>query len=175
MELRHDLDAIAHRFTDLAKRGESNLEILSRQQTAVRALGERVERPDFHRGVALREQALGELVGAMYERYLVVIRPFRLQSGISCGDTATGNGTRVVVVARARVVCADTFTAGAAEQLRDRLIESLPEDVPQSDVDHRGGAYFGAAAREAEVTRHQMAVVRLDLQRILAQQIRRAE
>jgi hypothetical protein len=116
-----------------------------------------------------------ELVRAMHECNLIVIRTFGLRRGIAHRDTAPRDGARVVVVARARVVCADTFAAGTAEELRDRLVRGLPEDVPQSDVDHRRRAYFRAAAREAEVARHQMAVVRLDLQRILAQEIRRSE
>jgi hypothetical protein len=173
VELGHDLDAIADRRADLAVRLEPDLQIFRRQQTAVGSLGERIERPDLHRRVAFRQQALREFVRALHERDLIVVRTFRTGRRVARRDAPARHRTRVVVVARTGVVRANPLPALSAQQLADRLIHRLAEDVPKRDVDHGCRSNLGAAARESQIAAHELPAVRLDRERILAEQIRR--
>ena len=123
VELGHDLDAIAHRLADLAKRLQRRpRDLRAEQETAVAALGERIEGPDLHRGVAFGQQALRQLVGAMHECDLIVVRPFgTLVARRSALTLRRATRAGVVVVAGAGVVGADAIAALPAQQLADRL------------------------------------------------------
>ena len=170
VELRHHLDAIADRLADLAPGRQPELQIRPGEQAARRALGQRIERPDLHRAEALGQQALGQLVGALGEGDLVIIGTLR---AVVRADLPARDRAGVVVVARAGVVGADAIAARPAQQLMDRLLHRLAEDVPQGEIDHRRRAHLGAGAGEAQVAVHQLAIVQLDRQRVLAQQVRR--
>ena len=111
-----------------------------------------------------------QLVGAVGEGDLVVVGAF---GPVVRADLAARDGARVVVVAGAGVVGADAVATGPAQQLIDRLAHGLAEDVPQRHVDDGGRTDLRARAGEAEIARHQVLVVELDGECILAQQIGR--
>ena len=175
VELDVDVHVVADRPPDLLERGERLFQVRGRDPRPVRGLRVLVERPDLHAGVALALQRERQLVGAVEEGVEVLVRP----AGRRCSGQAPVRGRlhRLrphVAITGTGVVDADPVAAFAAEQLIERLPRRLAEEVPQRDVDRRGGADLDADRLEPEVPLEEVPAVALDLERVLAEEIRRA-
>ncbi len=137
---------------------------------AVAGFGGRIERPDLHGGHAFGQQRLRQFVGMVQEALQVLVRPGvvpqapvrRRLVGVAAD----------VLVAGAGVVDADRVAALAAQRRVHGHAGRLAEHVPQRDVDGRVAARLDAGAAPAEIA-GQVAVARLDGQRVLPHQARR--
>src|SRR6266850_7560678 len=131
-----------------------------------------VERPDLHRGDALLEKRLRELVGAVQERVEVLVRTF----GSAQAPVRAGLLTRVadIAIAGAGVVGADRVAARAPKDLVERLVAELAVEVPERNVERGHSTRLDPRAAKAEIAR-KAARQALDLQRVLAEHPRRNE
>src|SRR5918998_2466964 len=131
-------------------------------------LGVGVERPDLHAGYALREQVLGELVGAVQEGVEVLVGAFGFRE-----PPVAHLLPRLlahVAVAGAGVVGADPLPTGSAQELVDGLTRSLAEEIPQRYVQGRVAPRLGPAAAIAEVA-VELAGVPVDVEGVLPEQV----
>src|SRR5918998_1335422 len=131
-------------------------------------LGVGVERPDLHAGYALREQVLGEFVGAVQKGVEVFVGTF----GFREPPVAHLLPRRLahVAVAGAGVVGADPLPTGSAQELVDGLTRSLAEEIPQRYVQGRVAPRLGPAATISEVA-VELAGVPVDVEGVLPEQV----
>jgi hypothetical protein len=169
MQLRHDVDAVADRLADSLERLERAAQVGGRDVLAAGLLGGIVERPDLHRANAHVEQALRHLLRPREEALQVLVLAL-LSVQPEVGRALHRSGLHVAV-AGAGVVGPHGFPHPAAEQPAKRQADRLAEDVPEGEVDGRAAAHLGAAAGKAEVA-HQVALMALDVPRVLPQQVR---
>ncbi len=133
----------------------------------MRGLGRVVERPDLHGVDALLEQRERKLVGAIEEGVeVLVLALLRVEAEVGRALRRLGLD---VGVAGAGVVDLDPVAHAAAEQVAERQVRRLAEDVPQRDVDGRAAAHLGARRGKADVAR-EGALDALDVARVAAQE-----
>ncbi|CCF21430.1 protein of unknown function [Pseudorhizobium banfieldiae] len=164
VKLHHDVDLIADSLADLFERLEGELQVRHRDILAARLFCGCIEGPDLHRGYAVREQRFRQLVGAVQEAVQVVV-------GGASGEAVVCGRLACILLdvfsAGAGVVGADLFAAEATEQLGDRLVRHLAEDIPKCDVKGRIPSDLCAGRPEAEIA-HQFVRQEIDLQRVAA-------
>ena len=179
MHLDHDVHLRADGRADLLERFQPFPDLVGRDVVTATGHRVRIEGPDLHPADALLEQAVGELVGPVDERLEVLVgtwgdpaRPAPLPDRGAI-RRHEGFGVRSsVVVPRARVVDADPVATRSTEQLVDRLARRLAEDVPQGDVDGRVAPGLRARATVAHEQVVERSGVTIDLEGILAEQVR---
>src|SRR5512145_218047 len=112
-----------------------------------------------------------ELVGAMQESVEILVRPlgFPIEPPVL---RALAAGGADVAVAGASIVGADRIAARTAQHLVERLVAHFAVQIPERDVERRGGARLNARAAPAEVA-GEAARERLHLERIASQHARR--
>ena len=168
MQLGHDVHRRADCRTNLPERLERAIEVGRADVVPEARLGVRVERPDLHPGDALGEEVAGKLVRSVEERVEIFVRAL----GLGARESPVHDGLAALVadvaVAGARVVRADRIAARAAEDPVQRLPDRLAAEVPQRDVDRRGGTHLRAATRGSDVAA-QRARMRFDLARVLTE------
>ena len=151
-------------LADLAERLQRPVEVGAGDVVAARGLGRRVERPDLHAGDALLQQRERHLVGAVQEAFQVLVG-----AGVVAQAPVLDllqAGVADVLVAGAGVVGADALAGAAAQELDHGLVGGLAPQVPERDVDRRGGAGLDAGRAEAQIAvelgRDQVDRVRVD-------------
>ena len=87
------------------------------------------------------------------------------------GQPLAGPGA-YVAVAGAGVVHPDPLAATPSEELVERPVDRLAEEIPECEFNRRVSARLDPAAAKAEVTDHGPGVA-IDLERVLPQQVRR--
>ena len=167
MELDHDVHAVADRRADLAERLQAFLQVRPRDVLPVARFGERIERPDLHAGDSLLEERLRQLVGVVQERVEVFIRSLRFPVEAPV-LRALSAGAAHIAVTGAGVVGAHSSAAGAAENLVQGLVAHLAVQVPEREIERRGGAGFDPGAAPAEIA-GEAARQRLDLEGVAAE------
>jgi hypothetical protein len=110
------------------------------------------KRPDLHPGDALLEQAVRELVPAVQEGIEILIWALGAPGGQAPVFGQLADVPAHVAIARAGVVDADAGAREAAQELVNRLVRGLAEDVPNRNVERREAAHLGAAPGEADVS-----------------------
>jgi hypothetical protein len=108
---------------------------------------------------------VSEFVGAMQERIEVLVLAFGRVEPEVVG--ALRRQRLHVGRAGARVVDPDLLAHTTAEEIAQRQVGRLPEDVPQRDVDRSAPAHFGAGADEADIA-DQVRLLRLDITGVFA-------
>ena len=170
VQLDHDVHGRADGAADLAERLQAAVQVPRCDVGAAARLGVRIEWPDLHGRDVLAQQVGRELVGPGEEGVEVLIGALRAAQA-PVVDALLGL-LADVPVARTGVVDGDVVPARAAKKLVQWPARGVPQDVPQCDV-HRGApARLCAAARIADVARERRGVP-LDVERVLAEQVRR--
>src|SRR6185312_741122 len=132
----HDVHAIAHTLADLFKGLEADAQLLTRDIAAARLAGRHVEWPDLHCRDATLEQTLRKRLGAMSKSIQILVRSFAgVRAPVRQRSEIAGAH---VAVTSAGVVDAQAIEAASAEQLMNRLIATLAEEVPEGEVEGRG-------------------------------------
>ena len=111
------------------------VEIAIGDVNAAARLGIRIERPDLHAGDPLLHQADGELIGAVEKPVEILVRSFVL--GVTDAPVVDGLSRFVtdIAIARTGVIGANHVLRFSAEELVDRLIGNLAEQVPKRDIE----------------------------------------
>ena len=118
----HDIDTVSDCRTDLAERFYAGLDFLRRDVTTVGSYGERIERPNLHRGDAHIEQRLRELRWPSDEGDLVLVRSRGGFIAAVHTHQAPAAPCLVVGVAGTGVIDADLLTREATQQLVHRTV-----------------------------------------------------
>ena len=171
VHLDKEIDLVADPLANLLEWGHALLQVSGRDIVAAGRIGRMVERPDLHAGIALGDQALGEVVGAIEERVEILVRSFILFEAPVVG--APVRPCPNVAVAGTGVVDANPVAAFASEQLIEGHAGGLPHDVPERDVERRGAADLRTGRFESDIVLHELARMLLDPERILAEHLRR--
>ncbi len=155
---------------DLLERLDRLLHLRGGDEGTFVLLRRRVERPDLHRRDAAFEQAFGQFVGARHEAFEILV------GTAGRAEAPVGHGADIVradiAVARAGVVDALALAAEAAQHLVHGLAAELAEEVPERDVQCRGGAVLDAGRGLGHRQVEHVAVDRLDPERGPAEQAR---
>ena len=107
----------------------------------------------------------------MQEAVEIVVGP-ACRADVPVGDRLRA-GIADVVVAGAGVVDADRSRERPPSMLGDRLAVRLAEEVPERDVDGRVAAHLGARSSASRDSWRASPLMRLDLQRVAAEQLGR--